>query len=40
MDEKPVIFPDYGDFYEVLFREKLEFHNKKTKIWIVIHVVL
>ena len=35
VDEKPVIFPDYGDFNEVLFREQTltkNFHNKKTKI--------
>ena len=34
-DEKPVIFPDYADFNEVLFREQTltkEFHNKKKKI--------
>ena len=35
VDEKPVIFPDYGDFNEVLFREQTltkNFHNKKIKI--------
>merc|ERR1712154_77122 len=32
LDEKPVIFPDYGDYNEVLFREQTltkNFHNKK-----------
>merc|ERR1712154_408365 len=35
LDEKPVIFPDYGDYNEVLFREQTltkNFHNKKIKI--------